>query len=89
MLEILSSSVTRVDSRTVVTSCTFDVTVSDWRQLVETALVHAPTVTTVSLDNDQAFLVFKRKWSQPDGGLQLSLSVSGTGSEIRAGNQSP
>jgi len=89
MPTLLTSSVARLESRTVVASCTADVPVSEFRLLIKAALVHLPTLTVVSLDDDQAFLVFKSQWKQPNGGLQLTFSASGTGSEIRARSQAP
>lgn len=75
---MLTSSVTRLDSQTVVASCALDVPVSECRLLIEAALVHALKLTTVSVDDDQAFLVFKSQWLQPNGGLHFTFSVSGT-----------
>jgi len=89
MPKLLTSSVTRLDSRTVVASCTIDVPVSECRLLIEEALVHVPALTRVSLDDDQAFLVFRSQWKQPNGGLQLTFSVSGAGSEIYARSHAP
>jgi hypothetical protein len=73
----------------VAASCTTDVAISGCRLLIKAALVQLPALTIVSLDDDQAFLVFKSQWKQPNGGLQLTFSASGTGSEIRARSQAP
>ena len=89
MPTLLTSSVTRLDSRTVVASGTTDVPVSECRLLIKAALVHLPALTVVSLDDDQAFLIFKSQWKQPNGGLQLTFSASRFGSEIRARSQAP
>ena len=56
--------------------------------MLRAALLELPDLTVTSLDDEQAFLVFRRKFAA-GGGFQLEFAVGPGGSEVRARSQAP
>lgn len=78
--------VTRVDDRTVVAVLGVAGFIESWPQVIRKALAAAgaPTLTTTSLDDEQAFLVPKGFLAFHYGGVQLEFSSSATVSRVTA-----
>ncbi|BDZ48449.1 hypothetical protein GCM10025867_06900 [Frondihabitans sucicola] len=87
MPSVLTRRVETVDARTTAGSLTFDGVVADWPDVVRAALHELPLLTTTSLDDEQAFIVFRRRFAASSG-IQLDFAVGPTGSRLNARSQS-